>query len=183
MFKHGYDSYMTHAYPADELKPLSCGPLHRDSDPHNFGINDVHPNASMTLLDVLSSLPLLQPSAFPQALRYIAEDLSFDQDVKVQVFEMTIRGLGSLLSTYQYLDRLPDDPTAQGEILGLGKAVELKIYKGRLLELALDLGTRLLPAFETVTGIPYARVNLRHGVERSESTETCELGSHYIDSG
>ena len=24
MFKHAYDSYMTHAYPLDELQPLTC---------------------------------------------------------------------------------------------------------------------------------------------------------------
>jgi len=129
----------------------------------------------MTLLDVLSSLPLIHPSAFPEALQLISTDISFDQNVKVQVFEMTIRGLGSLLSTYQYLDRLPDDHKSQAETLGFKGKVDVKRYKGRILELALDLGKRLLPAFNTVTGIPYSRVNLRYGVEKGESTETCEL--------
>lgn len=47
-------------------------------------------------------------------------------------------------------------------------------YKDKILDLALDLAKRLLPAFDTPTGIPYARVNLRRGVEKGESTETCE---------
>jgi len=77
------------------------------------------------------------------------------------------------LSTYQYLDALPNATMAQGETLGLDRSIDVKRHKGRVLELALDLGKRLLPAFGTVTGIPYARVNLRHGVEKGESTETC----------
>jgi ER degradation enhancer, mannosidase alpha-like 3 len=40
--------------------------------------------------------------------------------------------------------------------------------------LAKDLGLRLLPAFNTSTGIPHARVNLRHGLKNLESArETC----------
>ena len=47
------------------------------------------------------------------------------------------------------------------------------MYKGRMLELAWDLGKRFLPAFRTPTGIPYSRVNLRYGLEKNESPETC----------
>jgi hypothetical protein len=38
------------------------------------------------------------------------------------------------------------------------------IYDGQLLRLAVDLAHRLLPAFYTETGLPYPRVNLRHGI-------------------
>lgn len=191
MFRHGYDGYIKYAYPAvcqllwqldqadvqDELKSVSCKPSRRDPDPNNFGLNDIHPNASLTLLDVLSSLPMMYPAVFPDALKRVTTQISFDQDVKVQVFEMTIRALGSLLSTYQYLDRLPDTPKEQAiSIQGLGKTkVDLKTYRGRLLEMASDLGERMLPAFETKTGLPYARVNLRHGVVSGETTDTCKL--------
>ena len=131
---------------------------------------------------MLSSLPLLHPTAFLDALRRIATEVSFDQDVKVQVFEMTIRALGSLLSTWQFLDELPDDPAEQADRLGLGgtdwsgrRKVDVKQYKGRLMELAIDLAERFKPAFATATGLPFARINLRHGVERGESAETCQL--------
>lgn len=58
--------------------------------------------------------------------------------------------------------------------------------------MAHDLGERLLPAFSTPTGMPYSRVrfvvnyylllmnifisktNLRHGVPKGESVESCE---------
>lgn len=139
-------------------------------------MNDIHPNASLTLLDVLSSMPTIYPSAYPEALRRVCTEISFDQDSKVQVFEMTIRALGSLLSTYQYLDRLPYDPKKQARAIpGIGKKkVDVKRYQGRVLEMALDLGERMMPAFGTVTGMPYARVNLRRGVEFGETPDTCE---------
>nr|XP_018266555.1 uncharacterized protein I303_00530 [Kwoniella dejecticola CBS 10117]OBR88713.1 hypothetical protein I303_00530 [Kwoniella dejecticola CBS 10117] len=192
LFKHGYEGYMKYAYPADELRPLTCGPLYRDPDPNNVGINDIHANVSMTLLDVLSTLPVIHPTAFPKAVQLVAEKVSFDQDVKVQVFEMTIRALGALLSTHQTLDDLPDDPTEQYRALHLDQSevdeswiwssrksstIDVKQYKGRILELAYDLGKRLLPAFEPVTGIPYARVNLRTGLLKGESIETCTAGA------
>jgi mannosidase alpha-like ER degradation enhancer 1 len=194
LFQRGFDGYMRYAYPAvsptfnsslcgnsadgqDELRPLTCTPLHRDPNPGNFGINDIHANVSMTLLDTLSSLPTIYPSALPAALHTVATKVSFDQDVKVQVFEMTIRAMGSLLSTYQYIDTLPPGPDSQAAVLGIEKTIlggkNVQEYKSRLLELALDLGKRLLPAFQTPTGLPYARVNLRYGVEKGESVETC----------
>lgn len=47
-------------------------------------------------------------------------------------------------------------------------------YRGELLEMAKDLGYRLLPAFNTTTGIPHSRVNLRHGMRGLQnSRETC----------
>lgn len=90
---------------------------------------------------------------------------------------MTIRALGALLSTYQRLSALPDDFQGQAKALGLPRAVEVKHYAPRMLELAKDLGERLLPAFKTSTGLPYARVNLRHGVEARETVETCTAGA------
>ncbi|KAI7858734.1 glycoside hydrolase [Circinella umbellata] len=41
-----------------------------------------------------------------------------------------------------------------------------------------DLADRLIPAFQyTKTGIPYPRVNLRYGVQRTETVETCTAGA------
>lgn len=87
---------------------------------------------------------------------------------------MTIRALGALLSTYQRLESLPIATAKQGAALGLDRPVDVKRYAPKILDLAIDLAQRLLPAFKSPTGLPYARVNLRRGVERGESTETCE---------
>ena len=43
----------------------------------------------------------------------------------------------------------------------------MRWYQGELLEMAKELGERLLPAFNTTTGIPFPKVNLRHGLEPS----------------
>jgi mannosidase alpha-like ER degradation enhancer 2 len=43
-------------------------------------------------------------------------------------------------------------------------------YDGFLLDLAHDLGKRLLPAFDTNTGIPYGTINLLHGIPHGETT-------------
>lgn len=46
-------------------------------------------------------------------------------------------------------------------------------YEGGLLDAARDLADRLLPAFDTPTGLPLPWVNLRHGRIPHESRETC----------
>ncbi|KAK3694922.1 glycosyl hydrolase family 47-domain-containing protein [Podospora appendiculata] len=97
----------------------------------------------------------------------------FDVDSKVQVFETVIRGLGGLLSAHLFaVGELPitgyhpprhpggDDPLAPHPVQWPNGFT----YDGQLLRLALDLGQRLLPAFYTKTGMPYPRVNLRHGI-------------------
>lgn len=67
--------------------------------------------------------------------------LSFDIDVRVNVFEANIRLLGGLLSAHL----LAEDPSF-GRVPG---------YQGDLLDLAYELGLRLLPAFlESPTGGP-----------------------------
>lgn len=50
-------------------------------------------------------------------------------------------------------------------------------YNGSLLILAVDLGNRLLPAFDTPTGLPYGTVNLRHGVPPGETTVVATAGA------
>ncbi|KUI63290.1 ER degradation-enhancing alpha-mannosidase-like protein 1 [Cytospora mali] len=99
----------------------------------------------------------------------------FDLDSKVQVFETVIRGVGGLLSAHLFaVGELPIDgynPRPLGEI-NTDDPLELPPiswpngfkYDGQLLRLALDLAQRLLPAFYTSTGMPYPRVNLRHGI-------------------
>ena len=46
-------------------------------------------------------------------------------------------------------------------------------YDGSLLRLAQDLGDRLLPAFDTPSGIPLRWVNMAKGGEEGETRATC----------
>ena len=96
----------------------------------------------------------------------IQEVPSFNLNSKVQVFEVTIRVLGGLLSAHIYAT----DPTLLG-------GYKLSNYKGELLALAVDLADRLLPAFNSPTGIPYPRINLRTGLVPGETSETCAAGA------
>ena len=50
-------------------------------------------------------------------------------------------------------------------------------YTGQLLQHALALAERLLPAFESPTGIPYGTVNLLYGVPPGESKVTSLAGA------
>ncbi|KAI1827119.1 glycoside hydrolase family 47 protein [Xylaria intraflava] len=99
-----------------------------------------------------------------------ARGRGFDVDSKVQVFETVIRGVGGLLSAHLFaVGELPIngyDPQKSGvdiEQHPIAWPNGFK-YDGQLLRLALDLAQRLLPAFYTPTGMPYPRVNLRHGI-------------------
>ena len=65
--------------------------------------------------------------------------------------QTTIRVMGGLLSAHL----LASDDAAAG--------VAVPGYRGELLNLAEDLGDRLLRAFDTPTGVPFGAVNLKHG--------------------
>ncbi|XP_068617781.1 ER degradation-enhancing alpha-mannosidase-like protein 3 [Battus philenor] len=163
MFYHAYNAYMDNAYPADELMPLSCKGRWRGVTPSRGDLDDVLGNFSLTLVDSLDTLVVMGDfSEFSRAVRLVLSDVSFDNDIVVSVFETNIRMLGGLLSAHVLATSLS------------GEVPALRWYKGELLTLAEDLGRRLLPAFNTSTGLPHGRVNLRHGLRGlSESRETC----------
>lgn len=203
IFYHGFDGYMTHAFPEDELRPLTCAPLTRDrQNPAHIEVNDVLGNYSLTLVDSLSTLAIFASSPpphhhgrnkhwrnkalddFQDGIKALVEHYGdgtagpggqgkrargFDLDSKVQVFETTIRGVGGLLSAHQFaVGDLPIRGYDATEEVRKGKQGVFWrngfVYDGQLLRLATDLANRLLPAFYTPTGLPYPRVNLRHGV-------------------
>ncbi|KAK6519425.1 alpha mannosidase-like protein [Arthrobotrys megalospora] len=166
MFHHGFDSYMSFAYPADEIRPLSCIPLERDHEPDNPGLTDVLGNYSLTAVDSLSALGILSVSSarsytwFWETVRRISDTYwgdGFDRNAKVQVFETVIRGVGGLISGHQFAVGMLPIPGTPGYSHDGWK------YNDELLHLAHDLATRLLPAFTTDTGLPYPRVNLKYG--------------------
>ena len=85
--------------------------------------------------------------------------LSFDKDISVQVFEINIRLLGGLLSAYQ----LDGDK--------------------RFLDLAIDLANRLMPAFDSPTGMPYRYVNLKTGAVSDSISNPAEIGTLILEWG
>jgi len=114
----------------------------------------------MTPVDALDTLLLMGLNDEADAAReLIAAKLDFDQDIYVKNFEITIRLLGGLLSGYQ----LSGDE--------------------RLLHKAEDLGTRLLPVFDSPTGLPYVEINLRTGKTRGLETNPAETGTLLLEFG
>ena len=148
-FLHAWRAYEQYAWGHDELQPLSRTP--RDW----YG-----QSLLMTPVDSLDTLLLLGLDAeAARAKALIVDQLSFDKDVSVKNFEVTIRLLGGLLSGYQMT----------------GDA--------RLLRLAEDLGKRLLPAFGSPTGMPYMYVNLRTGKTSGARSNPAEIGTLLLEFG
>lgn len=58
-------------------------------------------------------------------------------------------------------------------------------YRGELLAMALELGTRLLPAFDTPTGLPVHRINLATGAQDPTARQTCAAaaGTYLLEFG
>jgi ER degradation enhancer, mannosidase alpha-like 2 len=114
----------------------------------------------MTPIDALDVMVLMGLKSEADSTReYIIKNLSFDQDIEVKNFEIVIRILGGLLSNYQ----LSGDK--------------------RLLALADDLGARLLPVFNSKTGLPYMYINLKTGKTRGEVTNPAEIGTLLLEFG
>ena len=148
-FLHAWKGYKKYAWGHDDLKPLS-------KSYHDWYAKPL----LMTPVDALDTMILMGLDAEAKSTReYIAKNLSFDKDISVQNFEITIRLLGGLLSSYQ----LTGDK--------------------RLLNLAEDLGRRLLPVFDSPTGLPYRYVNLRTGKVRGNVTNPAEAGTLLIEFG
>jgi Glycosyl hydrolase family 47 len=146
---YAWRAYEQYAWGHDELRPLSRT------------VRDWHAEPLlMTPVDSLDTLLLagLKDEA-EKAKALIVDKLSFDQDVSVKNFEITIRLLGGLLSSYQ----MTGDQ--------------------RLLRLAEDLGTRLLPAFDSPTGMPYMFVNLKTGKTSGARSNPAEIGTLVLEFG
>jgi mannosidase alpha-like ER degradation enhancer 2 len=148
-FLHAWNGYKKYAWGHDDLQPLSK--TYKDW----YG-----QTLLMTPVDSLDTLILLGFKQEADAARkYITENLSFDKDIDVQNFEITIRLLGGLLSSYQ----MTGDK--------------------KLLRLAENLGMRLLPVFDSPTGLPYRYVNLKTGKTRGEVSNPAETGTLLIEFG
>src|SRR6185437_11723416 len=148
-FLHAWTGYKKYAWGHDDLKPLSKT------------YHDWYPEPLlMTAVDALDTMILMELDDEAAATKeYILNNLSFDKDMEVQNFEITIRLLGGLLTNYQ----LTNDK--------------------RFLNLAEDLGNRLLPVFNSPTGLPYVYVNLRTGKVRDAKTSPAETGTLLLEFG
>lgn len=148
-FLHAWNTYKKYAWEHDALKPLSK--TYRDWYAHSLLMTPVDAYDTMILMGLTDEAN--------ECKELIINKLSFDHDMSVQVFEVTIRLLGSLVTAYQ----MDGDPA--------------------FLALAKDLGNRLLPAFDSPTGMPYRMVNLKTGETGDAMSNPAEIGTLLIEFG
>ncbi|KAL3962184.1 hypothetical protein ACCO45_003707 [Purpureocillium lilacinum] len=138
----------------DAYERYAWGMIRRVPSLSKGGKNMAPKGLGWIIVDSLDTLILMnQTTRLHRAREWVSKSLTWDQDQDVNTFETTIRMLGGLLSAHYLSTEFPnmaplkdDDPGMPGEDLYLEKAR--------------DLGDRLLAAFESGSGVPYASVNL-----------------------
>ncbi|KFX89967.1 hypothetical protein V495_06878 [Pseudogymnoascus sp. VKM F-4514 (FW-929)] len=143
-FTLSWDAYERYAWGYDEFHPISKNG--KQMTPNGMG---------WIIVDALDTLMLMNlTSRLTEARKWIGTKLDYDQDQEVNTFETTIRMIGGLLSAHYLSTEFPemapisdDDPGTPGEDLYLEKAK--------------DLADRVIGAFDSDSGVPYASVNLR----------------------
>ncbi|KAF7302777.1 alpha-1,2-Mannosidase [Mycena kentingensis (nom. inval.)] len=170
-FKYAWSAYARDAMGADEYHPLA----HRGTNLSRDG------GIGYTVVDALDTMLLMKLHAeYDDASKWVRESLTFDRDGNDRCFntfearpppayarsltmpQTTIRVLGGLLSAYH----LSSDP----------------MY----IKHATDLAERILPSFDTPSGLPLTSSNLKtrqgiadHSISTAEAT-TLQLEFRYL---
>ena len=111
-------------------------------------------------IDGYSTLAMMGLDAEAERIhRYVTDSLDFDRDISVKTFEVNIRVLGGLLAMFE-----TTRDTA-------------------VLERAVDFADRMLPAFDSPTGLPYYYVNLRTGEPSGPVVNVAEVGTYVLEMG
>ncbi|KAL8458852.1 hypothetical protein ACS0TY_036381 [Phlomoides rotata] len=113
---------------------------HDELQPQSKNGVDSFGGLGATLIDALDTLYIMGlDEQFQRAREWVAQSLDFNKNYDASVFETTIRVVGGLLSAYDL----------SGDKLFLEKSK--------------DIADRLLPAWNSPSGIPYNIINLIHG--------------------
>jgi hypothetical protein len=98
------------------------------------------------IVDSLSTMMVMNLTApLAESRKWLQRSLTYEQDQDVNTFETTIRMLGGLLSAHYLATRFPDVSSRRDSV-----------YMAK----ATDLAERLLSAYDSPSGIPYASVHL-----------------------
>lgn len=172
-FTTSWDGYEKYAWGLDEYYPVS-----------KKGRNMVDGGMGWIIVDALDTMIMMNlTSRVKSAREWVATSLNYEADHEVNTFETTIRMLGGLLSAHWLSNTFPelaplreDDVNQPGEDLYIEKAT--------------DLADRLLGAYDSNSGVPYASVNLNtstgvgsHGDSGASSTAeaaTLQLEMKYL---
>lgn len=115
---------------------------------------------NMSPIDAYSTLKVMGLNKEASRIEnFVIDSLDFDKDIFVKVFEVDIRILGGLLAIY--------------EMSGNEK----------VLHKAQDFANRLLPAFQSSTGLPHYYVNLKTGATKGDTVNVAEAASYLFEFG
>ncbi|KKF92727.1 Mannosyl-oligosaccharide 1 2-alpha-mannosidase [Ceratocystis platani] len=163
-FELSWDSYAKNAWGYDEYHPISK--TAKNMAPQGMG---------WIIIDAIDTMILMGLSSRLDAAReWLQNSLTWEQDQDVNVFETTIRMLGGLLSAHYLSTRFPELAPVEN------KDTSLYLTKAR------DLADRLLGAYNSDSGLPYASVNLhtRQGIEShvdGGASSTAEVGTLQLE--
>lgn len=155
MMRHAWHGYATYAWGYNEVRPISKLP-HTESI---FGAEKL----GASIVDGIDTLLIMGlDEEYKAARSWIENNLNFDKDIDLSVFETNIRYVGGLLSVYSLTE----------DRMFLDKAVQC--------------ADKLLPAFDTPSGIPYSNINLRAGIARNHDWSynaaiLSEFGSMHLE--
>ena len=140
-FQISWKGYEDYAWGYDEYSPVSKSK--KKMTPDGMGWIIVDALDTMMLMNLTSELA--------HARQWIHQSLHYDQNHDVNTFETTIRMLGGLLSAH-YLST---------QINGPYSPVNDGFSEDLYLETAMDLADRLLGAYNSESGVPFASINLQ----------------------
>lgn len=110
-----WENYRNHAWGFDELRPVS------GSGRNNWG------GIGMTLVDSLDTLWIMDmKEEFYEAVQWVDQNLHFNQNFNISVFEFTIRVVGGLLSGYH----LSNDERLKKKAIEAGNVVLASFKQG-----------------------------------------------------
>ena len=153
MMKHAWGGYTAHAWGKNEVRPVSKS--------GNYGTVFGSSDAGATIVDSMTTLYIMEmEEEFAKAKKWVVDNLDLAKlmDEEVNIFEVNIRYVGGLLSLF----------ALTGDEIFKNKAVEIV--------------NKLLPAFDTPTGIPWGMINLQTGVtQEKRKSILSEFGTMHME--
>lgn len=141
-FLLSWHAYEKHGWGYDEYHPVSRNGRYM-AQPNGMG---------WIIVDALDTLMLMNlTQELKHAREWVSTTLDYNKDQDVNTFETTIRMLGGLLSAHYLQETLP------GMMPGTDKERDM------FLEKADDLADRLMGAYESPSGVPWASIILKDG--------------------
>lgn len=141
-FLLSWNAYEKHGWGYDEYHPVSRSGRHM-AQPNGMG---------WIIVDALDTLMLMNlTQELKHAREWVSTTLDYNKNQDVNTFETTIRMLGGLLSAHYLQETLP------------GLKPDNQKDEDVFLEKADDLADRLMGAYESPSGVPWASIILKDG--------------------